>query len=475
MPVSTSFGKVPYSPVGDSFISSSSFISSQYSKNLIAVPTPGGSTEPAALMSMYGLKVWSSNTSLEPDRGIFKYLFGGYAYKVSGNTLYKFDSLGNQTAVGTIPGTGLVRMAANTTTLLIVVPGTGAYTTTGTSVSTLSLTFTPVDLTYINSQFVVVDTNGIIRVSDAGSISFSGSNTFTAESQQDKSIAVEAFNQFLLVFGENTIEPWDNVGTGNPPFERMNGAIIEDVGLANRDCITSTKEALYIIGHDNIPYRIINFQSQDLISRNPGIAELFMDYDVTTAYLSTFQSYGQDIIAFHFPSNKKTWCFSEKTSLWFELDHDVDSNLWIGKTSQRLFGKWLVGDRINGNIYELDDRTYQNNSVSMIRERVFRPLSGESLSAPRDYFQMKLMEFNVETGLGPSDDNPQMMVSYSTDGGKSFGSERWLTLGEQGDYQEFIEDYSNSKFKDLMVKIRYSENTRFTLGSAGIYVRKSGR
>jgi hypothetical protein len=88
---------------------------------------------------------------------------------------------------------------------------------------------------------------------------------------------------------------------------------------------------------------------------------------------------------------------------------------------------------------------------------------------------MRLIQFAVETGVGVDDDNPQMMVSFSTDGGRSYGSERWLSLGESGDYQNTVETYSNRKFKDLVVKIRYTENTRFTLYDSAIYLREAGR
>lgn len=475
MPVSASFNKVDYDPSGDSFVSSSKFISSQISTNLIAVPTPQSSSGPAAMMSMYGLKIWSSGSSTEIDRGIFKYLFKGLGWKVSGNTLYSFDFSGTQKSVGAIPGSGLVKMSSNSTVLLIVAPGVGAYSCDGSNVTAVSLTFTPVDLTFLNNQFILLDSDGVVWVGDPGTTDFRSSNTFLAESQTDRTIAVEAFNQFLLVFGEKTIEPTDNTGIGSPPFERMNGAIIEEVGLSNGDCIAITKSALYMLGNDNLPYQLINFQTQEITQNNPGIAELFISYNKTGAFISQFQCYGQNIIAYHFPKEGKVWCFSELTRLWFAVDHGVNGQIWTGQTSQNLFKKWLVGDKRSGNIYELDQNTYQNNGVAMVRERVFRPLSGETLSSPRDYFQMRSGEFNCLTGVGVNDDNPQMMISYSIDGGNTFSNERWLSLGEAGDYQEFIEDYQNKKFKDLAVKVRYMQNTDFTLGSAGFYVRRGGR
>lgn len=474
MPVSTKFRKVDYNPSGDSFISSSKFISSQYSKNLMVVPTPNALSEPGYLASFPGLKLWSTGVTLEADRGIHQYLFQSKGWKVSGGKLYSFTSSGVQTEVGLIPGTELCDIRANATTLLIC-NGNGLFTCDGSSVSVLSPGFTAVSLDYINNQFVVSDSNNVIRISDVGSTNFTAENTFLAESQQDAMVGVRIFNQFLLNFGVDTIEPWENVGVGNPPFARLNGAIIEDTGLANRLATTNTKSSIYFLGANKIPYRLINFQSDNLSKDNPGISELFGSYKADNAFLSSVTVYGQDIILFNFPSNNKVWCYSETTGLWFEVNHDVDNKLWLGKTSAYLFNKTLVGDRLNGNIYELDYNTYKNNDVTMVRERVFRPMSGELLSSPRDYFQMKMVQFCLETGVGVNDDNPQMMVSYSTDGGNTYSNERFLYVGEAGEYMKYIEDYSNKKFTDLTVKVRYTENTRFALGAASIYVRQSGK
>ena len=108
----------------------------------------------------------------------------------------------------------------------------------------------------------------------------------------------------------------------------------------------------------------------------------------------------------------------------------------------------------------------------MVRERVFRPMAGEALGIPRAMLQMRLIQFATETGVGDSD---PMMVSFSTNGGRTYGSERWITLGETGDYLEEVETYQNRKFKDLTVKVRYTGNTRFSLYDSAIFLRESGK
>lgn len=471
MPISTKFKRVPYTIAGDSFISSSVDLSSQYTKNMIAVPAPNSLTDSAALYSFPGQKPFSSGTAGEYDRGIYGQLFDGKAWKVSASTLYSFDSAGVQTSQGTIGGSGLVSMADDGNVLLIVSGGV-MYSHDGTTLSTLTLTFTPLRVDYLNNQFIALDDAQVVRIADVGTTTFDPINSFTANSASDLMVSIKVFNQFLFNFKGNSIEPWENTGSGNPPFERMNGAIIEGVGLANPDAVCVTPQAIYFLGNDGLPYRVVNFQAQKLSDSNPGISELFTSYDKDTAFVQCMELFGQDVILFFFPSDSIVWGVSQETSLWFQLDHDVNNTLYKGKTIARLFGKTLIGDRENGNIYELDTDTYQNNGTAIVRERVFRPMAGETIGAPRAYLQMKLIQFAVETGVGSG--NP-LMVSFSTDGGRSYGSERWLSLGEAGDYLERVETYQNRKFKDLAVKVRYVGNTRFTLYDSAIFLRESGK
>lgn len=473
MPRSVSFRSIEYPVVGDSYVSSAKDLSQAYTKNMYATSAPDG-IKPTALLSWPGLKVWSSGAAGEKDRGIYKQLFNNLGWKVSGTTLYSFNSAGVQTSQGTIAGTELVSFADNGSTLLIC-NGSTLYAHNSSSLSTLSLTFTPVMVDILNNQFIAMDNTNSVYISDVGTTTFNALNVYSPESSSDKLTAIKVYNQFVFNMGERTIEPWENTGSGTPPFARMNGAIIEDVGVASRFAIDETTEALYFLGSDKIPYRVINFQAQSIADGNLAISELFQTYTRESAWVQVVTIDGQDFALYGFPANNKVWAYSQQTGLWIELDHDVNKQMYLGCTISRLFNKNLVGDRTNGNIYELDSSTYQNNSAPMVRERVFRPLAGEVFGRSRTRFQMKVMRFAVETGVGVNDDNPQMIISYSIDGNRNFGSERWLSLGENGDYLETVEDYQNKKFKDLAVKVRYTENTRFSLYSSSIDIREAGR
>lgn len=474
MPISTKFKSVPYTVAGDSFISSAKDLSIQNTKGMFVVPALNSLTGTAAVYSWPGQKIWSTNTGVTGDRGIHKQLFNSKGWKVSGGTLYSFVSDGTQTSEGSIGGSGLVSMEDNGTTLLIVTGG-DAYAHDGTTLSILSLSFTPVQVAYLNERFILLASNGDVYLSDVNSTTFGNEIAFQAKSSPDKTRGIAVFDQFLFIGGVDSFEPWQDIGSGNPSFARINGVIIENDGLANKYCFAQTETALYYLSDKKVPSRIISFQTRSLADKNPGILELFYTYTKETAYLQSLKWNGYNFILFFFPTEEIVWVYCEQTEFWHQLTHDVDDQLYLGKTCSWLFNKVIVGDRTNGNIYELDKDTYQNNSVTMVRERQFRPLSGEGFGVGRSNLQMKVIKYAMETGVGASDDNPQIESTLSTDGGRSNGDTKWLSLGEEGDYQENIEHYSNTKFKDLTVNLRYTENTRLTLYDGNIYIREAGR
>lgn len=460
MPRLTSFQTTEYPVVGASDPSRVTDLSTSSTKGMHVVSL-GDGIKNKALISFPGLKAWSSGTVDFFDRGFHKRVFNSKGWKVSGGTLYSFDSNGAQSSEGSITGSGLCSFADNGSVLLIC-NGSAMYSHNGTTLSTLSLSFTPLQVDFLNGKFFALATDGGVYVSNVGTTDFDAS--YTPNSSIGTPVGIQVFNQFIFNFTDFYIEPWEDVDSGSPPVARMNGAIIEDTGLLNRNCLAITGEAIYFVGQDKMPYQLLNFQANNLAHNDMSIGERFESYDMTDSYVQADRVDAKDVIRFVLPREKKTWCYGQQTGEWFELDHDVNNQLYLGKTSAFIFNKNLVGDRKDGHIYEMDAETYQNAGTSMVRERIFKPFAGEALGRPREPLRMRMMRFGVETGIG----GDKMMVSYSTDGGRSFSNERWLDLGGIGDYLEEIEDYSNRRFKDIAVKVRYVGNTSFSLYSSSL-------
>jgi len=434
-------------------------------------PVQNGRTD-FVLQSWPGLKLWSAGVAGEFDRGFLKGLFNGLAYKVSGNNLYSIDSSGVQTSVASIGGSGKVTMESNGSVIVIVGNGQAA-SYDGSTLSPLSYSFSPLAVGYLNQQFFFTASDNRVYISTPGTTAVALGNDFDPDSSPDGLVRAYIYDQFIFNFGVRTIEPWQPVAA-IPAAERMTGVIQESIGLAGVNAVTNSSKAMYFLGSDGEAYRTVSFQSSKITT--PPISNAFKGYSDNSGVICEhvlFES--QDFIVFRFPTQDKVWVFSEQTSMWFELDHDVDSKMYLGASIANLFNKNLVGDRENGNIYELDLDTYQDNSVETVRERTCRPLSGEQFNNPRQRMQGREISYSLECGVGnTSEVNPKIMSSLSFDG-VVFGAEKWIEIGREGNRQKEVYQSFNNYFTDLVAKVRYTENAKFTLYTSRVLLREAGR
>ena len=142
-----------------------------------------------------------------------------------------------------------------------------------------------------------------------------------------------------------------------------------------------------------------------------------------------------------------------------------------------LFGKKLIADYRNSNIYEFDLNTFvnYNESEGILRERITSPINANSLGLPGREVTMSFVEFLIEAGVGTPDDlDPVVQLSASFDGGQSYTNETWVKIGQAGEKKTVRLDLLRT-FKDAQFKIRYSEKTKFSIHGGGISAKLSGK
>lgn len=465
------FNTVDYPAVGASYRSPALPASAQRTVNLYPEVVQNG-LEEVVLHNFPGLKRVLSGNAGEFDRGL--YVFKGNLYQVAGSQLYLVSSGFVRTPIGSIAGTGRVSMSDNGSTMVIVTGGSGEYTFDGTTFASVTLGQNPTNVEYLNSSFFFDDDDGRVAVSDPGTTTVPVLNYFTPESTPDKLVRSYAFNQFIYLFCENSIEPWQYTGTGQPPVERMNGAIIENVGLASRSAIANTEKAIYFLSDKGSAEQLQGFSPNEITT--VAVANEWRKYTLTDAIVQTIDIQGLDFVVFAFPTNGKTWCYVEQYGLWFELEHGTKGERWRGNSIIEAYGDTIVADYATGNIYELDPDTYTDNGTTTVRERIFAPLAGEKFQKPRQWYQWTEFGLSLQTGVGtPVERKPKLAISFSTDGAQTFSNERFKDLGDTGIYRTDIRVNDNKHFQDLTVKLRYTEPTRFSLFSSYIKIRESGR
>lgn len=216
----TQYQNIQLNVAGPSYQSRSRPLASQHTKNYYQTIVEEGK-EQFVLHPFPGLKKVGDGVGAGADRGMNN--FNEIGYRVCGNTLYRFDKLGVHTAIsGSIPGSRRL-IIDNDGDNLILVGEDGQFIYDGTNPVT-SITDVNIvgstSVTFINSQMVYGNpvTDLFVMANPNNPDTASGLNQSSPESKPDKLVRPYAFKQNVYMFGQRTVEPYWNSGSGNPPL-----------------------------------------------------------------------------------------------------------------------------------------------------------------------------------------------------------------------------------------------------------------
>lgn len=474
MPRTTRFKRVPINIASGINQAQSRAVSITRLSNWYPEATPNG-TGAAALYPFPGLSIWGGAIVSEPsyaDRGA--YVFNGMLYYIKGSYLYSQDADLNIVAIGVIYGANRCQFSDNGT-VMIIVTGGPAYQYDGSTLSVLSdITFSPTAITYLNGKFIFNSNTGNFWHTNPGTTSVDGANFAAPESNPDPFVVPYVFNQMLYLFGTETIEPWRDVGVGNPSFERESQAIIDGVGCSSVYGIANTAEFMYFIDRSGGVFRVRSFQA-DVVS-NPAISNTIEEYDLTRYTASAVKFAGHWFVIFNFYADGKTLVFSENTGEFFELTSGNDEGEWQGGSYAFCYGLHHFVGKSGTYVYKLDWDTYFNSNIIAIREKVFDFVCGEKFGDPRAWYECSQIIFGIEPGVGLSEGqgvNPYIMVSRSIDG-KTWSNEEFIEIGRAGDFSREIVWSHMCRFQQMAIRVRLSDPVRCVFFSAAIDVREAG-
>lgn len=463
--------RIPIQVWGPAYEDRSLPFSAQTTINLFpSRPSEGRSIR--ALHSWPGAKPWSEGSGA--DRGMGK--LGSTLYKVSGQTLYSIDANGVQTSIGTIPGSGRCHLQGDGTHLIIST-GTTRYQYDGTTLAEISDSDHEGGnvSAFINRQMVYDGISGRFWVADVGDPDSINALSFaTGESNPDDTQAVYEFRQTVKIFGSESVEPWyPDSSVTNPPLSRIDSAV-RPIGITSPHCIADDKSYVYFLGHDRHIYRTVDI---DLEQITPVAMENFLsEAELSDVYGCCMSFAGQWFYILTFPSANKTWAIptSDPTNC-FQLSTGLDRGRHLMNSYIYCYGKHLVSDYRNGNVYEWDAKTYTDNDEPILRERTLGPLNGEFLGLPGAEATMSHIEYVMETGVGNGDVlDPVIQCDISYDGGGSYTNERWLKLGQAGE-KKSIRFNSVRTFEDAFPRIRLTQAVPLSLHSGAVYAKLAGK
>lgn len=452
--------------IGQSYAHTDQELSNQSRKNWL-VEVNRETLETISLQPFPGYTAFYSGTGLDGGMAVFN----NELYKVSDTTLYKISSLGVASTIGTIAGSGLCSFGTNGSELLIL-RGGNVYSTTGTSVTlaTDSDLESPDYVTVINNQALYNGTSRRFAVSDAGNLtSVNGLNYASKESRPGDLIRPYAFKEMVYLFGEGSIEQWWNSGVGNPPFDRIQGGLIER-GLLAPKSVANNENYVYFLGDDYVIYRMAGSQVQP-VSTIPITQDIKTYSSRSSAVGFCYTLEGQNHYQIYFP-NEKTWVYKEVSNSWIELTTTYKQTEYPATSYAEAYSKQFIA--VGGSVYYFDKNAYTNNGDVIVRETTTGAINAGMISPDlygkkmeMSYFRIKARVNGLTTGQGSA---PTVMFRYSDDFGATWSSERMMSAKPISAYEWDLTARRLGSFVNRIFKITFSDPCFCSIHRANAWV-----
>lgn len=413
--------------------------------NLFPEIVAEGGQMPAFLNRAPGLQL-QQTIGTGPIRGLWAHQTqGADFYVVSGNNVYKLTSLtGTPTLLGTIAGTGQVSIADNGDQIIFVSnPNAYIYTESTNTFAQVTDPDFPgaVTVGYLDGYFVFnePDSQKLWVTSLLDGTQIDPLDFASAEGSPDGIVGIIVDHREVWVFGTDSTEVWYNSGAADFPLARIQGAFNE-IGCVAPYSIAKLDNSIFWLGCDargqGIVYKANGYIGQRISTH--AIEWQIQSYtNMADATAYTYQQDGHAFYVLNFPSGGTTWVYDVATGAWHErayLDNGAFSR-HRANCQCNFNGEIIVGDYANGNIYTFDLTTYADNDAPQKWLRSWRALPTGQNDLHRTAHHSLQLNCEVGTGLNSGQgSDPQVMLRWSDDGGHTWSSEHWTSMGAMGAY-----------------------------------------
>lgn len=483
----SSFTNVPINVAGPAGRHRDKSYNSAETMNFMLERHQSGSSQ-ALLVAWPGSKPYQL-VATSPDRGA--HFFNGLLYKISGNTLYQYDELKNETVIGTINGDERCVIVSDQNFMVITTPGFWF------SFNKTSLTDIPEPSYFSSIGFSrggTVDVIGGFFVFGCGSNNYAVSNfgdpttlleenTNLIASKSGDLKRVYFFDESLYLMSEKNIETHYLDGNSNPPVRKVQNGTMT-VGVKDVHSVANSVRQMYWRGSNGYVYTLISTQANNITSG--AAANAFETYAEDTAIAYVIDIQGAIYYVITFTENNDTWVYSESegeltpgVNNWFQLSTGSEMDRYIGDFYVKAFDKHLVMKKKSGDILELDFDTFTDDGDTVVRMREIPPIHGGLLDKTGEGRRVEASWFTIKgkkgvgliTGQGV---DPRIYLQISTDGGESFTNQEHVEIGRLGEAGFHVTWYFTESFYEATIRIVFYDPVFASIHSASMGLKMIG-
>lgn len=344
---------------------------------------------------------------------------------------------------GALAGTDHVYLARNNNTtpdIVCVSPESGAFTLSAGGAPTSypdGDVGSPNSVCFLDGYFFFTYGNGAVLASGINSTSINPLDTINVSSDQQRSGAEAllrgiAHRGMLFLCSTSSIEVWQN--TANPtgfPFSRTT---VIPRGLISRNAIAGGDpqftSSLIWVGPDCLVYELRGYEPYRISNHDieRDIQEV-SDKDTLSAFV--FVNNGHPFWVLK--SDTWTHVYDLMTSTWQERKSFGVEN-WRASQSVYMWDDWILGDEATGYCFRPSADYYREEADPLIWDVT----STRSKQFP-NRMAVSRADFDIVPGVetDPTAD-PQVMISWSDDGGVTWSIPLHRSLGQIGKYGQRV-------------------------------------
>jgi hypothetical protein len=399
----------------------------------MAEQLPPDAKTPFVLTRAPGISSWGTvGSGPSPIEGL--YADHGLLYAVCGGGFYSITSSAVATFRGAVGSSTEIDMDSNTTAVVIVSPPLAySYTPASTTFAAISDSdFTSRgagDVEHLDGYMLFREpSTGRFFSSDLNSVSaYDALNFATAEGSPDALVGMKVDHRNIVLFGERSIELWENSGASGFPFERMINGFIE-LGCINGKTVAKGDNSVWWVA-DDYTVRRLEGATPMRVSHH-GVEQW-----LRTVTLVSLRGYFYSLeghLCYVLKAPEGCFVFDITTQSWHERQ-TYDYDTWNWANPVRFAGKVLLGSTTSNVIGELDPEYYYELGETLRAEWDYQPVYSEAERSFHDSLEMV-----IETGVGLTSGQgsaPEVMLSFSDDGGRTWVNLPSKSLGAIGAYQ----------------------------------------
>lgn len=409
----------------------------------------------------------------------------GFVYLVSGDILYRIDSDGAFTSLGTVGGSGRAKLEDNAVpgdSQILILNGSGVGFIFDDANGLVEITdvdfFASSSVTVLEERFWLSrdDSNEFFGSDLSNGNSYNPLTFGSADESSDKVIAVIAKKSALWVLGSDTIQYFQTFNSTTFPLRTVKGST-KEWGILAVDSLSEINDFFAFLASDRTVRMVQGTQLIEISDldfqlkvKGNGTPDFPGFTTVSDAYGFFVNGPVHSTYYITFPTEGYTWGYDVKTGLTHTRESE-GVGYWRVNGAVKFGLKIICGDNITGQVWVLDpDKVSENGSI--FRTKLVTP----SISFENNV-TIPLIELDMEVAqtTDPTAD-PKMIVYYTKNGGKTWTHKGHVSLGKFGDHKKRVPLRKFGRLvrlKDFALRLETTDNIGVRYYGAKIITNES--